>query len=71
MRRLAVAPFSEYSIWYHRLTIDRRGRLFVSFDIWSTFWFYRTDHVGSRRKTIMSSDGGDSWQLLQTADLAH
>ncbi len=69
MRRLAVAPFSEYSIWYHRLTIDRRGRLFVSFDYWSTFWFYRNDHIGHRRKTIMSPDGGDSWQLLRTQDL--
>jgi hypothetical protein len=69
MRRLAVAPFSEYSIWYHRLTIDRRGRLFVSFDYWSTFWFYRNDHIGNRRKTIMSPDGGESWQLLRTQDL--
>ena len=46
MRRLAVAPFTEYSIWYHRLTMDRKGRLFVSFDYWSTFWFYRMDHAG-------------------------
>jgi hypothetical protein len=69
MRRLAVAPFTEYSIWYHRLTVDRRGRLYVSFDYWSTFWFYRTDHVGARRKTIWSEDGGQTWQLLRTADL--
>lgn len=66
---LAVAPFSEYSIWYHRLTIDRRGNLFVSFDYWSTFWFYRTDHVGNRRKTITSADGGDSWRLVRSHDL--
>ena len=69
MQRLAVAPFSEYSIWYHRLTIDRKGRLLVSFDYWSTYWFYRTDHVGTRRKTILSADGGDSWTLLRTKDL--
>jgi len=80
MKRLAVAPFTEYSIWYHRLTIDRKGRLFVSFDYWSTFWFYRVDHYGNtpgrgqaggggRRKTIMSSDGGESWKLLLTKDL--
>jgi len=69
MRRLAVAPFSEYSIFYHRLTIDRKGRLFVSFDYWSTFWFYRTDHQGDRRKTIFSPDGGDTWKLLETKDL--
>jgi hypothetical protein len=80
MKRLAVAPFTEYSIWYHRLTIDRKGRLFVSFDYWSTFWFYRVDHFGNsagrgqaggggRRKTIMSVDGGESWKLLETSDL--
>jgi hypothetical protein len=80
MKRLAVAPFTEYSIWYHRLTIDRNGRLFVSFDYWSTFWFYRMDHVGNntrharaggagRRKTIVSSDSGESWKLLETSDL--
>ena len=69
MKRLAVAPFTEYGIWYHRLTIDRKGRLFVSFDYWSTFWFYRTDHVGKRRKTIMSVDGGETWKLLETRDL--
>jgi hypothetical protein len=69
MRRLAVAPFSEYSIFYHRLTIDRKGSLFVCFDYWSTFWFYRTDHQGNRRKTIFSSDGGDTWKLLETKHL--
>jgi hypothetical protein len=69
MRRLAVAPFSEYSIFYHRLTIDRKGRIFVSFDYWSTFWFYRTDHWGDRRKTIFSPDGGDTWKLLETKNL--
>jgi len=69
MRRLAVAPFSEYSIFYHRLTIDRKGRLFVSFDYWSTFWFYRIDRWGNRRKTIFSSDGGDTWKLLETKEL--
>jgi hypothetical protein len=80
MKRLAVAPFTEYSVWYHRLTIDRKGTLFVSFDYWSTFCFYRVDHFGSipgrgqaqyggRRKTIMSVDGGETWKLLETKDL--
>ena len=27
-RVLILPPFSEYSVYYHRLTIDRRGRLF-------------------------------------------
>ena len=68
-RDLVVAPFSEYSIYYHRLTIDRTGRLFLSYDYWSTYWFYRIDHRGSRRALLMSRDGGDTWQLAATRDL--
>lgn len=67
-RVLVVAPFSEYSIFYHRLTIDRLGRLFVSYDYWSTYWFYRNDHVGSRRALMMSADAGDTWKLVDAAD---
>jgi hypothetical protein len=68
-RVLVVAPFSEYSVFYHRLTIDRQGRLFVSYDYWSTHWFYRNDHFGRRRTVLMSPDGGESWKLAQAADL--
>ena len=68
-RVLIVPPFSEYSVFYHRLTIDRLGRLFLSYDYWSTYWFYRTDHRGSRRALIMSPDGGETWKLPQTGDL--
>ncbi len=60
---LIVPPFSEYSIFYHRLTIDRVGRLFLSYDYWSTYWFYRTDHRGSRRALLTSTDGGETWSL--------
>ncbi len=67
-RVLIVPPFSEYSVYYHRLTVDRAGRLFLSYDYWSTFWFYRTDHRGSRRALMMSSDGGKTWKMAQTED---
>ena len=66
---LIIPPFSEYSIFYHRLTVDRRGRLFLSYDYWSTHWFYRIDHFGRRRVTIFSSDGGRTWKFLTTKDL--
>lgn len=67
-RILLVAAFSEYSIYYHRLTIDRTGRLFLSHDYWSTYWFYRTDHLGRRRTLLMSGDGGETWKLAETGD---
>jgi hypothetical protein len=69
-RILVVAPFSEYSVFYHRLTIDRLGRLFVSYDYWSTFWFYRNDLPASRRTVLVSPDTGETWKLAATADLA-
>ena len=68
-RVLVVSALSEYSIFYHRLTIDRLGRLFLSYDYWSTFWFYRTDHRGNRRSVLMSPDGGDTWKLAESRDL--
>jgi len=66
---LVVPPFSEYSVYYHRLTIDRRGRLFLSYDYWSTLWFYRNDHWGKRRCLLTSPDGGTTWKLATGADL--
>jgi hypothetical protein len=68
-RLLAISPFSEYSIFYHRLTLDRQGRLFLSYDYWSTFWFYRNDHPGDRRTLLMSPDGGQTWKLAEDKDL--
>lgn len=66
---LIIPPFSEYSVFYHRLTVDRKGRLFLSYDYWSTHWFYRIDHFGRRRVTMFSSDGGRTWKFLTTRDL--
>src|SRR5699024_10621459 len=66
---LVVAPFPEYSVYYHRLTIDRKGNLFVSYDYWSTYWFYRNDHLGRRRALMISSDGGTTWKMAEQDDL--
>jgi len=66
---LVIPPFSEYSVFYHRLTIDRLGRLFLSYDCWSTYWFYRNDHPGTRRALLMSPDGGRTWKLADRTDL--
>jgi hypothetical protein len=68
IRQLVVPPFSEYSVYYHRLTIDRRGRLFLSYNYFCTYHFYRNDHVGNRRALLMSPDGGETWKLAETED---
>lgn len=68
-RVLILPAFSEYSVFYHRLTLDRKGRLFLSYDYWSTYWFYRNDHVGRRRALLMSPDGGDTWKMAETQDM--
>lgn len=66
---LVVPPLSEYSVYYHRLTIDRQGNLFLSYDYWSTYWFYRNDHRGPRRALLTSPDGGRTWKLAEGRDL--
>ncbi|MFW5868082.1 MAG: hypothetical protein ACOCX2_09715, partial [Armatimonadota bacterium] len=72
---LLAPPFSEYSIYYHRLTVDQAGDLFISYDYWSTMWFYRNDQRGPiaagsgrpgrgwGRAVLTSPDGGDHWAL--------
>ena len=66
---LVAAAFSEYSVFYHRLTVDHLGRLFISYDYWSTHWFYRNDHPGTRRALLMSPDGGETWKLAESEDM--
>lgn len=74
--QVLVAPaFSDYSVYYHRLTIDRKGRLFVNYDYWSTSWLYRNETAspifagsgrygrGWGRSTIFSDDQGKNWRL--------
>lgn len=61
-RPLVVPAFSEYCIYYHRLTIDHAGRLYISYDYWSTHWFYRNDQLFRRRAVLVSDDGGEHWR---------
>lgn len=62
-RPVVEAAFTDYSVFYHRLTIDRQGVLYLSYDYWSTYWFYRKDQAGSRRCLIRSLDGGATWSM--------
>lgn len=72
---LVAPPLSEYSIYYHRLTVDRKGNIVLNYDYWSTSWFYRNDSRGPvaagsgregrgwGRSVIMSPDNGKTWRF--------
>jgi len=62
----AVSPLPSYSVFYHRLTVDRKGWLYLSFDYWSTWSPYRESYPNAapRRLILSSTDNGKSWQLV-------
>ncbi len=79
-RPLIIPPFAAYGIYYHRLTIDRKSRLFLSYSYFPSYWFYRNDYIGGRRdrgespvgifrRTMMSEDGGETWRFVMSCDL--
>ena len=67
---VVVPPASGYSNYYHKLAVDRLGRLFVSCS-----YFSRSDPMEGReerrfhhRMVLISEDGGASWRFATTAD---
>jgi hypothetical protein len=68
---LVIPPVGGYSIYYHKLTIDRAGGLWVSYSHW-TDQAYQKDFPARyhHRAMITSADGGDTWKLAQTEDFA-
>lgn len=69
-RPLVVPPVAGYSIWYHKLTIDRRGRLYLSYNHWTSNESYQNEFPGryTHRAVITSADGGRTWKLAETSD---
>jgi hypothetical protein len=80
VRTLVDPPHALYSIYYHQLTIDHRGRLYLLFSWYSYAGCEEDDPVcgppgswfglGQSYKynaLLVSADGGDSWQFGSTA----
>lgn len=69
-RPLVVPPLPGYSIYYHKLTLDRCDRLYLSYSYYSADQSYRDELPGQYdyRAVITSSDRGDSWKLAETSD---
>ena len=64
-----MPPVPGYSIYYHKLTLDRRGRLYLSYNHW-TDHAYQQDwpELYHNRALVVSDDGGRSWRLAVTRD---
>jgi len=69
---IVVPPRKGYSQYYQKLTIDRRGRLYVSCS-----YFSRRDAPATRiyrrfhhRMVLTTDDGGTTWRFATSADFA-
>jgi hypothetical protein len=67
---LVVPPLPNYSVFYHKLSIDRMGRLYLAYNYYSVHEHYRKDIPGrlNHQAVMMSADGGESWKLATTQD---
>ncbi len=67
---LVVPPLPDYSVYYHKLSIDRKGALYLAYNYYSTHEHYRKDSPGllNHQAVLTSPDGGKTWKLAETAD---
>ncbi|MGC9316636.1 MAG: BNR-4 repeat-containing protein [Armatimonadota bacterium] len=67
---LVIGAVPGYSIWYHKLTVDRLGDLWLSYSYWTNDETYQS-HFPDRyhhRAVLVSRDGGGTWKLAETED---
>jgi len=69
-RPIVVPPVPGYSIYYHKLTVDRVGRLYLSYSHWTSETTYQGEFPGryEHRAVVVSKDGGARWKLATTED---
>lgn len=66
-----VPPVASYSIFYHKLTIDRTGNLYLAYSYLTADATYQNDlpAVTVDPAIQFSADGARTWKLLETRDL--
>ncbi len=67
---LVVGAVPGYSIWYHKLTVDRVGGLWMSYSYWTSDESYQGQFPNQyhNRAVLVSRDGGETWKLAETGD---
>lgn len=72
---LVVPAVPVYSVFYHKLSLDRLGRLYLSYSFKSPEGPYAQSYENSaqqynHRAMLFSPDAGASWQLAASKDFA-
>jgi len=83
---IVVPPAPGYAIYYHKLALDHRDRLFLScsYDGGAELWADRANGAGmgvlgralpghgkyQRRMLLVSDDGGSAWRFASNEDLS-
>ena len=67
---LVIPAVPGYSIYYHKLTVDRLGALYLSYSYWTSDETYQSQFPGRyhHRAVLVSRDGGERWKLAETED---
>ncbi len=67
---IVLPPLPGYSVYYHKLTIDRKGVLYLYYTYRSGNSIYRSERPGDEASAVLllSRDGGESWHAARDAD---
>lgn len=68
---LVVPPYCYYSCYYHQLSLDHNGNLYLSYSYWGIhddYNFLLNNLMCTYRSVLCSKDGGASWDLVHNGD---
>ncbi len=67
---MVIPPVPGYSIYYHKLTVDRIGNLYLSYSYWTSTKSYQDDfpEYFHNRAVLVSKDHAQTWKLAETSD---
>jgi hypothetical protein len=65
-----IPPVDGYSIYYHKLTIDRRGNLYLSYSYYTSDLTYQNEYPEQYHNCAVqvSRDKGATWKLAEISD---
>lgn len=67
-----IPAVDGYSIYYHKLTVDRKGNLYLSYSYYTSDLTYQNEYPEHYHNCAIqvSRDKGATWKLAETSDFA-